>query len=177
MYNIFDTLSGKPPNWCWAILFVIFILFVIKNRRQARPKVKASYKALSKLQQIVLPGQQYAYLRKVDPFIFEEMILSALKKLGYKIKRNTRYTGDGGIDGMVLVDGKKVLIQAKRYGKHINPQHVKDFSLICQGQGCRGLFIHTGITGKESYRSTDGKVKIVSGGKMLDLLTCRGFSF
>lgn len=176
MNIVFDILSGKPPNWCWAILFVVFILLFRKNWPQVRPKVKASYKALDKLQQIDQPGQQFSYLRKIDPFVYEEMILSSLKNLGYKIQRNKRYTGDGGIDGQVFVDGKKVLIQAKRYGKHINPQHVKDFTQICQGHGCSGLFIHTGITGKESYRSTDGTVKIVSGAKMLDLLTCRGFS-
>jgi restriction system protein len=67
------------------------------------------------------------------------MIISALSNLGYSIKRNIRYTNDGGIDGRAVINGKKTYIQAKRYGKHITASHVTEFSLLCKKSGKKGL--------------------------------------
>jgi restriction system protein len=79
------------------------------------------------------------------------MILSALKQ-HYSIKRNKRYSGDGGIDGQVIIGRHCYLIQAKRYTNHINPAHVQSFMLLCQQRGKRGLFVHTGKTKQKSAR-------------------------
>ena len=46
-----------------------------------------------------------AYLRSVDPLVFEEVVLSALEDAGLFILRNQRYSGDGGIDGKVWLPG------------------------------------------------------------------------
>jgi restriction endonuclease Mrr len=34
-----------------------------------------------------------------------------------------------------------------------------------------GYFVHTGKTGKKSYQNTAGRVHIISGKKLLDLIT------
>ncbi|WP_375491682.1 restriction endonuclease [uncultured Nostoc sp.] len=47
-----------------------------------------------------------ATLRKISPYVFEELVLTCCKKQGWQIQRNFRYTGDGGIDGRVLILGK-----------------------------------------------------------------------
>lgn len=89
-----------------------------------------------------------AVLRAICPFIFEELLLHCLEDLGFGVKRS-RYTFDGGIDGIVWDDDeRKILLQAKRYSGEINPQHVLDFSdVICQDEeAVGGLLIHTGIT-------------------------------
>ncbi|MEX6059375.1 restriction endonuclease [Enterobacter hormaechei] len=39
------------------------------------------------------------YLRKIDPFVFEELLLEGFEAHGFRTIRNKRYTGDGGIDG------------------------------------------------------------------------------
>lgn len=119
---------------------------------------------------------QFGFLRYTDPFVFEEMILTAFKHAGFKIKRNKRYTGDGGIDGVIFINGQRILIQAKRYKAHINAAHVTAFQTICKKQGCHGLFIHTGKTGKQSWRNREKVVDIISGERMLDLLVRREFS-
>lgn len=53
--------------------------------------------------------------------------------------RNTRYSGDGGTDGQVLIDGERWLIQAKRYGRTIRPSHIDDFGDLLRREGCRGF--------------------------------------
>lgn len=72
------------------------------------------------LKTIRLSGNPCAYkmnfLRKVDPYVFEEVLLLCFKERGYWVKRNNRHPGDGRFDGTVFNElGQKILIQAKRY--------------------------------------------------------------
>jgi restriction system protein len=111
-------------------------------------------------------------LRKVDPFVLEELILTCCQERGWKIIRNKRYTGDGGIDGKVIVGKQLLLIQVKRYRDHINPHHVREFQRVVGREGAAGgLFIHTGKTGKQSKAVVkDSVVSIVSGRKLVDFV-------
>jgi restriction system protein len=118
------------------------------------------------------PGRVFAYLRKVDPYRFEEMILSELERRQIRITRSRRYSGDGGIDGQFFHEGELWLIQAKRYSNLIKPDHVWTFEAICQRSRARGLFVHTGKT-PQRLRSMDrqcGLVRIISGQELLKLL-------
>ena len=152
-----------------GVFVFIFVIAWFWPKKQ-RWRVKASYRALKTLNKMDNAAQKFAYLRKVDPFVFEEMILSAFKDSGIKIKRNKRYTGDGGIDGKIIINGSPVLIQAKRYAKHISPQHVSDFASLCRQNKAKGLFIHTGKTGAKSLSHLGQQVGIISGQKLLALL-------
>lgn len=115
-------------------------------------------------------GAQFGYLRKINPFVFEELVLVCLETQGHAVKRNDSYTGDGGIDGQVYIDGRWHLLQMKRYSKHINASHVQEFARCCAGHNQPGLFIHTGRTGEKAWRSVSGLVKIMSGQKMIQFL-------
>ena len=132
----------------------------------------AAERALKKLATLQTPQQQFYYLRGLSEFVFEDMVMSALEQHGFKIIRNKRYTGDGGIDGRAYLNGQHYLIQSKRYRKYINPAHVFDFSEDCERRKGKGLFVHTGKTGtmsKEIACNTD--VEIISGSKLLRLLS------
>ena len=135
-------------------------------------KIKSADRALDVVGAISCPKRAFGYLRKVDPFVFEEMVLSAMAKYGYKIKRNRRYTGDGGIDGQVKIDGDWCLIQCKRYSNYINNKHLTEFIDLCERKGCKGLFVHSGRTGKKCLVSISSSVdvKIISGSGLLRLL-------
>lgn len=95
-----------------------------------------------------------AYRRKIDPYVFMERLLSTLERQGYRIMRSARYSGDGGIDGRFIYEGKLVLVQSRRYTKHIQMGHVKDFVDVVQGtrKATSGVFVHTGRTGKGACR-------------------------
>lgn len=114
----------------------------------------------------------YARLRAMDPLAFEELLLEAFEQRGHRVIRNRRYTGDGGVDGEVVINGERFLIQAKRYRETIRPEHVGDFVALCTSRGRRGLFIHTGRTGPASRDAlaSISRVEIISGRQLLALL-------
>lgn len=154
-----------------VVLGVVILRALIGNPRHFFNVRKAS-RSLKTLRAIDDPARQFGYLRCVDPFVFEEMILTALQEMGHGIRRSRRYTGDGGIDGRAIINGEKVLIQAKRYRQHITAEHVSAFAHLCRRSGKKGIFIHTGKTGKQSWvNGAEGHIDIVSGSRMLNLLT------
>jgi Restriction endonuclease/Topoisomerase DNA binding C4 zinc finger len=55
-----------------------------------------------------------AYLQ-MDEWCFEDAIAELFRKLGYDVSQ-TPYTNDGGKDAIAWKDGKKYLIECKRYG-------------------------------------------------------------
>lgn len=123
------------------------------------------------------PIQVFGYIRKVDPFVFEEMILTCFQEQKFKIRRNKRYTGDGGIDGIVYIEGLKYLVQAKRYSGYITKSHVVEFIDLCNSKGCRGLFVHTGKTGEQSkLLGRGGVIDIISGARLTGLLSGESFT-
>lgn len=129
-------------NW-WRLL----------GRRRHHYRIGQARRVLARLAAIrnagAVEGQILAYLRKVDPTTFEEMILELAEKDGCLVQRNARYSGDGGIDGRFHVPGesRKWIIQAKRYSSVIRPQHVVEFAELVRRAGVAGLFVHTGRTG------------------------------
>lgn len=170
-----DVFGNSTAYLALVACFVMGMLFARGKLSHTR-RIKTARRVLNKLQVIETPSAQIAYLRKIDPFVFEELILEAFDNGGLKIRRNSRYTGDGGIDGKVKINGRYVLIQAKRYSGYISNEDVSVFSNLCENKGQLGLFIHTGKTGRESYRQQSGKVDIVSGSRMLNLILGRSFS-
>jgi restriction system protein len=122
-----------------------------------------------------IDGRTIAYLKKVDPTVFEELVLTALQSGGRLVRRNLRYTGDGGEDGRFFEPGIGwVLVQCKRYGAHISAEHVRDFSRLVHRTGCSaGLFVHTGRSGLETKMLTSDvntRIVMVSGAKLVSLL-------
>lgn len=112
------------------------------------------------------------YLRKINPYVFEELVLTALENKNYVIRRNNSYSGDGGIDGVVLLDNKTILIQAKRYQGHVKTLHIDNFADLIKRKGASGgYFIHTGKTAAKSYLNYKGTdIQIISGQKLIDLI-------
>tara|TARA_B100001989_G_C24539729_1_gene466792 strand:+ start:1916 stop:2440 length:525 start_codon:yes stop_codon:yes gene_type:complete len=130
-----------------------------------------AHRFLKKLKDLDTPQEQFYYLRGLDAFVFEEMILTSLKRKGFIIVRNDGYTGDGGVDGRAYFNDQHFLIQAKRYKGHIKANDIEEFSKICERRKGRGLFVHTGKTGdKAKTLAKDKKMEIVSGARLLALL-------
>lgn len=119
----------------------------------------------------------FGYLRKIDPLTFEELVLESFRRMGYPIRRNRRYTGDGGVDGRVKIARRWMPIQCKRYTQSLSPAHVEDFGALVSQIGWRsrgqGFFIHTGRTGplsRQTVRIAQGQIVMVSGDRLITLL-------
>ena len=95
-------------------------------------RIRQAKKIIKKLRIIAQqpggPGKVMVYLRKINPYVFEELILSVIEDSNIRIIRNTRYSGDGGVDGIFKLKKGKVLIQCKRYSHYISH---KDVKMLC----------------------------------------------
>ena len=58
--------------------------------------------------------QKLANLRKMDPIKIEQLVAQAYGNLGWTV-RETRATGDRGVDAYLKRDGKTHILQCKRY--------------------------------------------------------------
>lgn len=162
-----------------TIFLVVVIVLAALNRKADQAlsphgrKWRAARRVRKKLQrEDMRPAQQLSYLRKIDPYVFEELVLMSFREAGYAITRNRWYSGDGGVDGRMKKDGVRWYVQCKRYCGYICARHVDEFSAVCERAGVHGVFVHTGKTGgasKEVARQ-DENITIVSGGRLLWLV-------
>jgi restriction system protein len=115
-------------------------------------------------------------LRRVDPFVFEELLLHCFKDAGYQVVRNQRYTGDDGIDGRVYRDSKLFLVQAKRYAGLIDAAHLREFeNTVERYSAAGGFFVHTGRTGDtaKAVSRQQGQLTLLSGLGLVDFVLAR----
>lgn len=159
----------------WLVFIFLVLYYTCRKRRfnRHRHNRMKSKKILHKIRSFPFAGQRISYLRTIDPFVFEELLLDAFEAKGYKVVRNKRYTGDQGIDGVVWKGDRKYLIQAKRYRGHINLKHVRDFIRLVSEQKCHGFFCHTGRTGKQSRSiiNEHKNITIISGESLIELMS------
>lgn len=141
------------------------------HRRHRRYQATAA-RVLQRLPQLDGDSHRLVYLRKINPYVFEELLLMAFERQGYAVIRNASYSGDGGLDGQVIIGDKKYLIQAKRYGRTITPSHIQDFGALLLKSRCEVFFIHTGRTGhlSRALLQNHTHVHLVSDQRLLDLL-------
>lgn len=129
-------------------------------------RIRQAHKVFLKLKQISNENTNYepiiiAYLRKIHPSVFEELVLTTFEKSGVVVIRNKYYSGDGGIDGRIHYKHYGVLpVQCKRYGKHINKQDVIEFNSKLTNNKF-GLFAHTGKTGGGSKDEINQSNKLI----------------
>lgn len=168
------TESLGPVVWLLLLLSLLgwIVLLVGAQSSRHRRYQRQARRVLDRLPQLAGDGQRLNYLRKINPYVFEELLLIAFEHRGYPIKRNRRYSGDGGLDSQVWIDGQRYLIQAKRYARTITPAHVAAFGELVRREGCRGLFVHTGRTGLASRAELARipEIELVSGQQLLNLL-------
>ncbi len=140
-------------------------------------RIRQSKRLLVKVREIAAQpnsgGRVFSYLRKINPFLFEELVLTIIENSNIRVFRNKRYTGDGGVDGIFQVKTGKVIIQCKRYKSYINPKDVKELAnKVKTDKYLLGIFVHTGKTGemsKDVMRVQDNIV-FISGSTLLKFI-------
>ncbi|WP_344986964.1 restriction endonuclease [Enteractinococcus fodinae] len=113
---------------------------------------------------------------------FEEAVVDLLLKMGYGGVHGrgqvTRFTRDGGIDGVIDQDAlglNKVYIQAKRYGANTAVQRpeVQSFAGALRGKADGGVFITTGrfTSGALEYvNNSPDRIILVDGQQLVSLM-------
>ena len=124
------------------------------GRRRHKRNVATSRQVLQLLSSFGHEGAVINYLRKVDPYVVEEVVLSLFEARGFFVLRNVSYSGDGGLDGRFWWPGVGWhAIQCKRYASAINPAHARAFQFMVQLDYRGGVFVHTGRTGDQSQEA------------------------
>lgn len=151
-------------------------VFRSRRKKAHRLRQKGALRRHSTLSSIEgdTPGETFArrlaYLRKIDPLVFEELVLDAFARQGWTIERGTRYSGDGGLDGKVYRNGEWFGIQCKRYQGAIHSEHVHLLASDLRKFGLqRGFFVHTGRTPKSKERYPAG-IRLISGQRLIEFL-------
>src|SRR5690606_30324327 len=88
-------------------------------------------------------------LQSLPPDGFERLCQRILRESGFQQVNVTGRSGDGGIDGIGVLQVNpfvsfKVLFQSKRYQGNVNPSQVRDFRGAMMGRADKGLIITTG---------------------------------
>lgn len=157
-----------------VLLAAVLALAAIRTPDRHTQNIRAAKKAYARLQALD-DADVLAFARRLDPFVFEELILVAFRKKGYRTFRNGKYSHDGGVDGKVRKGLRTYLIQDKRYAGYISPDQLLAFEYICHRRHVRGFFIHTGKTGIRSREIVEQcpHISIISGKALVDLLRGR----
>jgi restriction system protein len=163
----------KPAIRMTSMLFNWVRLSGLPDHRRRVRQARCALRTIQTMQGTAVEARLFSYLRKIDPLVFEELVLCAIEQAGALVVRNLRYSGDGGIDGRAWIPGTGwCAIQAKRYGSHIIRDHVAAFGDTLTRTRCKQrLFIHCGRTGTAVYQHlADRRIVLVSGQRLAALI-------
>lgn len=128
----------------------------------------------SSYQQVVLET-----LVVLPPNGFERFCQRLLRESGFQEVSVTGRAGDGGIDGIGILQVNplvsfKVLFQCKRYKGSVSPSQVRDFRGAMMGRADKGIVITTGTftteARKEAVRDGVPPIELVDGEKLIAML-------
>lgn len=118
-------------------------------------------------------------LRGLTPSGFERFCQRLLRESGFQEVSVTGRSGDGGIDGLGILQVSplvsfKVLFQCKRYSGPVTPSQVRDFRGAMQGRADKGIIVTTGgftsDAKKEAVRDGVPPIELVDGEKLVTML-------
>jgi restriction system protein len=110
---------------------------------------------------------------------FERFCQRLLRESGFQEVTITGRSGDGGIDGIGILQVNalvsfKVLFQCKKYAGSVTPSHVRDFRGAMTGRADKGIIITTGSftsdARKEAIRDGAPPIELVDGEKLAGML-------
>lgn len=110
---------------------------------------------------------------------FERFYQRLLRESGFQEVSVTGRSGDGGIDGIGILQVNafvsfKVLFQCKRYTGSVPVAHVRDFRGAMMGRADKGIIITTGSftaeARKEAIRDGAPPIELVDGDKLVGML-------
>ena len=120
-----------------------------------------------------------AALQSLPAAGFERFCQRLLRESGFEEVTITGRSGDGGIDGIGLLQVNplvsfKVLFQCKRYSGSVTPSQVRDFRGAMMGRADKGIIITTGSftsdARKEAVRDGVPPIELVDGEKLVSML-------
>jgi restriction system protein len=122
--------------------------------------------------------QLLSLIRSLPPAGFERLCQRLLRESGFEHVSITGRAGDGGIDGIGVLQVNplvsfKVLFQCKKYSGSVSPSQVRDFRGAMQGRADKGIMLTTGAftadAKKEALRDGVPPIELVDGEKLIEM--------
>jgi restriction system protein len=122
------------------------------------------------------------YLKGIDPYKFESLVLDLLQAMGYGGNREeaaqvTRKAKDGGIDGIINEDRlglDKIYVQAKKWEGNVTISAIRDFGgTLLANSAHKGIFITTSDfpkTAHEYVEKIDRTIILINGKRLTELM-------
>lgn len=119
-----------------------------------------------------------AVIKSLPPDGFERLCQRVLRESGFQEVVVTGKTGDGGIDGIGVLQVNpfvsfNVLFQCKRYQGSVTPSQVRDFRGAMAGRADKGIMMTTGTftveAKKEARRDGAAPIELVAGEDLVRL--------
>jgi len=119
-----------------------------------------------------------ALIKSLPPNGFERLCQRVLRESGFQEVVVTGKTGDGGIDGIGVLQVNpfvsfNVLFQCKRYQGSVTPSQVRDFRGAMAGRADKGIMMTTGTftveAKKEARRDGATPIELVAGEDLVKL--------
>lgn len=123
-------------------------------------------------------AQLLAILQDLPAAGFERLCQRLLREAGFEQVSVTGRSGDGGIDGIGVLQlnpfvSFKVLFQCKRYTGGVGPSTVRDFRGAMMGRADKGLILTTGTfttdARREAVRDGVPPIELVDGQALVEL--------
>ncbi|MBM4295231.1 MAG: restriction endonuclease [Deltaproteobacteria bacterium] len=117
-------------------------------------------------------------IKSLPPGGFERLSQRLLRESGFSKVEVTGRTGDGGIDGVGILQVNpfvsfNVLFQCKRYHGAVTPSQIRDFRGAMMGRADKGIIITTGTftleAKKEARRDGAPPIELVDGDTLVQM--------
>lgn len=117
-------------------------------------------------------------LKSLSPSGFERICQRLLREAGFEKVEVTGRSGDGGIDGIGVLQlnafvSFKVLFQCKRYEGNVSASQVRDFRGAMVGRAEKGIILSTGRftadANREAIRDGAQPIELVDGEKLVEM--------
>jgi restriction system protein len=153
-------------------------LIQARSAEERRKQIKANAGSLKRREMARLAQARLSrsdFLLKGSPRDFEDIVAKLFKTLGYDV-RQTPYSNDGGKDAVATKDGKKFLIECKRYEKKNlvgRPMLQKFYAAVMEEKADKGFFVTTSNFAKTAFAYEyvrSGLIELIDGEKLGQLM-------
>jgi restriction system protein len=112
-----------------------------------------------------------AFIDRVDPYEFEDVVLDAYERTGFHVRR-TKASGDEGLDGVLYAGSEAIGLQVKRYKGRVGAPMVREFiGSLAVFELDRGIFVSTGRLTQQARKAARWHgVEILTGDPLRDLI-------
>lgn len=169
-----------PDTYDWRCLFKTVQKYFADERRRRDELDEAPD---DDREEPITPPDDYRaklleILRALPPAGFEKLCQNLLRESGFEQVTVTGKSGDGGIDGVGILQVNpfvsfNVLFQCKRYSGSVTPSQIRDFRGAMMGRADKGMVLTTGTFTVEAKREArrDGAppIELVDGDDLVRL--------